>query len=297
MKRISVFIVAVLVVVFAFTSVAWAGPAISRDLQQVQYANDDNSSQMAQNNNQYKLPKKPGGDKHPIIKHPGGDKHPEIKHPGGDKHPGIKHPGGDKHPEIKHPGGDKHPGIKHPGGDKHPGIKHPGGDKHHPHERHDGHRYHHWDRGWPHDRPWGHYFHDWDWFVTFGVIGLGAYYLAEDVDNVVYIHFETENRAYFREVTQRYGSYIYRERVAGFGGEGWRYYWINDQNVVCVFVRDDGYTHTFIWNRTEAGSQAITLGLLTGDQLVAYSEYNSDMPAALAAEYIRIVMWGQTEWE
>ena len=128
-------------------------------------------------------------------------------------------------------------------------------------------------------------------------MALGAYYLAGSNQDAIYVHFETEDRGYFNQVTLRYGDYIYRERIAGFGSLGWRYFWINSQNVICVFVRDDGYTHTYIWNRADAGNQALALGLLTADQLAAYDGYDANMPAALAAEYIGIVMWSQTEWK
>jgi hypothetical protein len=232
-KQIAAFIVITMAVVFTFTSVAWAGPAIYKDLQQVKSQIDNKGTPLSHYD----------------------------PHRGGGWHPG--HPGG-------HPGGGFFDGHQA--------------------------RYYHWDRGWPHDRPWGRYFRDWEWFVGFGIIGLGAYYLAESADDMVYVHFETENRGYFRAVTQRYGHYIYRERAVGFGGLGWRYYWMNEQNAVCIFVRDDGYCHTFIWSRADAGRQALVLGLLTEDQLADFGEYNAATPAVLVAEYIRIVMWGQTEW-
>ncbi len=285
MRRISLYMVTVLIIVFAFTSVAWAGPAVSRDLQQLQVTGD-NSTPLAQKDHKGGHG---GGAKH----HGGGSvKHHGGGHGGGDKHGGghgggIKHKGG--HDGIKHKGG--HDGIKHKG--HHDGIKHHGGHGRH----HDRHRHHHWGRDWHSHWHGGHHFHDWDWFVGFGIIALGAYCIAENAEETIYVHFETENRTYFREVSQRYGDYIYRERIAGFGGEGWRYFWVDSENVVCVFVRDDGYTHTFIWSRADAGAQAVAINLLTAAQLAAYDGYAADMPAALAQEYIGIVMWSQTEWK
>jgi len=268
MRRISLYIITALIFVFAFTSVAWAGPAVARDLQQLQPPGD-NGTPLAEKD-LYK-------DGHGGDKHKGG-----IKHGGGDKHKGG----------IKHGGGDKHKGsIKH-GGGRHDGIKHHGHGLHHHRNNH-----HHWGRDWHRHWHWGHHFRDWDWFVGFGILSLGAYYLADNAESAIYVHFETEDRTYFRQISQRYGDYVYRERIAGFGGLGWRYFWINSENVVCVFVRDDGYTHTFIWNRAEAGAQALALGLLTAAQLAEYDGYAADMPAALASEYIGIVMWSQTEWK
>ncbi len=319
MRRISVCIAVALIMVFAFTSVAWAGAAINRDLQ-AQNPAFDNSTPLAQKDEHkggHGGGSKHHGGGHSGIKHGGGDKHGGgghggIKHGGGSKHKGghdgIKHGGGSKHKGghdgIKHGGGSKHKGghdgIRHKGG--HDGIRHHDGGKHHNVIRHHGgrhfdkHRHHHWGRDWPHHH-WGHHFHDWDWFVGFGILTLGAYYLADNAQEAIYIHFETEDRTYFQQLSLRYGDYIFRERVAGFSGLGWRYYWIDDTNVVCVFVRDDGYAHTFIWNRADAGGQAVALGLLTAGQLAVYDGYSANMPAAMAEEYVRVVMWSQTEWQ
>lgn len=133
--------------------------------------------------------------------------------------------------------------------------------------------------------------------MAFGILSLGAYYADNNYERVVYVQFETENRGYFNEVTKKYGDYIYRERASGFGGEGWRYYWISQQNIICLYVRDDGYTRTFVWNRAETENQAIILGLMTANQLAEYSMFTMDMPPGLAVEYITTVLWGQTEWE
>jgi hypothetical protein len=133
--------------------------------------------------------------------------------------------------------------------------------------------------------------------VGFGIIGLGAYYLADNADRIVYVQFQSEDRRYFSQVRARYGDYNYRERIYGFGGEGWRYYWIQEQNVICVFVRNDGFAQTFIWNRAETDSQAVALGLLTAAQLAMFSQYSADMPPELVVDYLNIVIWSQTEWK
>jgi len=266
MKPLLRLVAMALVVIFTFSSVAWAGAVQYKDLPQLQ-------SQVGPQSDQYT----PSSNQPPQVK-----RNPPAVH-----RPPVVHnpPAVHKPPVVHNP-----PAVHKPPVGHHPSVTHRPPVIHNPHHNN-------WNHNWPHDRPWHRYFNDWNWFVGFGIVSLGAYYVDANYDRVMYVHFEPENKMYVQEVKARYGDYNYRERISGFGGEGWRYYWTGEQNIICVFVRDDGYTHTFIWNRAETEGQAIALGLLTAEQLAVYRPYNADMPPTLVTEYINLVIWSQTEWK
>lgn len=67
--------------------------------------------------------------------------------------------------------------------------------------------------------------------------------------------------------------------------------------MICIFVQDDGYTHTYIWNRGEAEAQAVALQLVTDEKIAEYTYYGADMPAYMAWDYATSVLWTQTEWQ
>ena len=269
-----------LVVIFTFSSVAWAGAVEYNNLPQSQPQVGVQGNQDTQLDTKIILP--------PAKHNPPAKYNPPVIH-----NPPAKH----NPPVVHNPPAKHNPPVVHTAPVKHnPPVVHNA--NHNKQYRYNAQRYHHWNNTtWPHDRPWHRYINDWNWFIGLGVVGLGAYYVDTNYDRVMYVHFEPESKVYVQEIKTRYGDYNYRERISGFGGEGWRYYWTGEKNIICVFVRDDGYTHTFIWNRAETERQAITLGLLTVEQLAVYGPYNADMPPTLAEEYIKLVIWSQTEWK
>jgi len=255
--RLSAFVV---LAVFSFTSLAWAGPAVHRN-------GPPTSPRIAP--------------AHDLAARPTSFRHsPDARQQKFHYKPGVHHQ------KPHHNSNIYHYKVHHKSNIHRHKIVHK---HHHRHFRHD---------GWKHDRHWRHRFHDWPWFAAFGLLAAEAFYIGEKIgDDAVYVRFEAQDSRYFAAIEAKYGNYNYRERVIGCGGEGWRYFWFTDQNVICVFVRDDGYTHTYLWNRGEVEAQAVALGLATEGQLAAYASYGADMPADMAADYAAAVLWPQTEWK
>lgn len=279
MKRLFVYLATGLLITFAFSSVALAGVPETRDVQQ-------NVFTMMSQEYRGQYPVVPDEQKPPV------QRPPNVQKPPAQKPPTVHRPPAQRPPTVH-----KDPGHRPPTVHKQPGHRPPTGHRPPVYRHHNPDNWHHWGHDWPRHRNWHHHFHDWNWFVGFGILTIGAYYVDNDPDRVVYVQFETERRGYLNEVTKKYGSYIYRERANGFGGEGWRYYWIGEQNITCVYIRDDGHTRTFVWNRAETEGQAIALGLIDAETLAEYRQYNADMPPDLAVEYIMTVLWSQTEWQ
>ncbi len=160
-----------------------------------------------------------------------------------------------------------------------------------------GHRYHSRHHDWPNSGNWRHHFRDWSWFASHRVHNLGARYADHRHDRAIYIHFEPHDNNYYHHLESRYGYHHYRERHYRHGHHGWCHYWFRGDNIIAFFLGDDGYCQTFIWQRSEAESHALALGLLTPDLQIVYSSYDADMPPDLAAGYTREVLWATVDDE
>ncbi len=146
---------------------------------------------------------------------------------------------------------------------------------------------------WPDSDVWHRRFRDWPWLSSHRAHNFDTCY--DRHGRPVYISYEPLDDNYFYSLGERYGEYHFRERHHRHGIYGWCYYWFGGGNVIALFVGDDGYSQTFIWQRDEAEGEAIALGILTPDLQLVYSRYDAAMPPEIAAGYARDVLWATVD--
>lgn len=142
---------------------------------------------------------------------------------------------------------------------------------------------------WPGGDAWHRRFRDWSWLSSHRAHNFAACYGR--YGHPVYVSYEPLEDDYLYMLEARYGPGQYSERHYHHGVYGWCHYWFGGGNVIALFIGDDGYAQTFIWQRAEVESQAVALGIITPELQLVYGSYDDAMPPDLAAGYARDILW------
>lgn len=306
MKRLFVLVAFALVLSFASGQVGWAAPAQHHPQQQKAPANkDDKRHKSDKRPNTVKQHKPAAKEK---VMAPANHSRSQIKstgrHAGGPAGEGVKAPPNHTRSQVKNNSHQPHKvaadRIK-PAENRGRPLVQKDAPRHGPPR--DGHRdtladqrfvhRHNSHQRWPDSDVWHRRFRDWPWLSTHRAHNFDACY--DRHGKPVYISYEPLDGDYLYSLEERYGECHYRERHHHHGAYGWCYYWFGGGNVIALFVGDDGYSQTFIWQRDEAESQAVALGILTPDLRVVYGRYDAAMPPDLAADYARDVLWATVD--
>jgi hypothetical protein len=120
------------------------------------------------------------------------------------------------------------------------------------------------------------------WYGHHQAANMRVYYSSWDRKRVSRVSYENYDGRYFLATMGReHGHYSYARYYHGDR----HYYWIGRETIIKVVVREDGYSSTSVWYRSEAERSALELGYVSDSTIESYRYYD-DMPPEVSERYI-----------